>query len=136
MSSGGAGAFRALEEPERSWIARELLPSSEAYWKRFVRIVRGHPGQTTDPREYLYTGQSLWDNTMGETCARLADERPGWVVLHVNGRFHSDHFGGVMEQLVARRPGTRVTTITATAVEDVAGLVFCPPSTPASPRIP
>ena len=116
VSRGGREAYEALTEEQRAWIAPELLPNSEAYWERFVRIVRGHAGQTTDPGDYLYTGQSLWDNTMGFSCAEALEAHPGWVVLHVNGRFHTDFGQGTVDQFRNRAPGARVVTITATPV--------------------
>lgn len=122
VSMGGRAAFEALSDEERGWIAPELRPNSREYWARFVRIVRGRPGQTTDPADYLYSGQSLWDNTMGYSCAEASRARPGWLVYHVNGRFHTDYGQGTVDQFLQRAPGAEAMTITASSVADVFAL--------------
>jgi len=128
VSRGGREAFEDRAAEERGWVAPELLPNSTAYWERFVRIVRGHAGQTTDPADYLYTGQSLWDNTMGYSCAEALRARPGWLVYHVNGRFHTDYGQGTVDQFLQRSPGATAMTITCTVVGDLFGLELGEPT--------
>jgi predicted esterase len=59
----------------------------------------------------LYSTQSLWDNSMGESCALALDQNPGYSVVHVNGGFHSSHWDGTVEQLKKRKPNAKVKTV-------------------------
>src|SRR5262249_29649493 len=62
-----------------------------------------------DPR--LMATQSLWDNTMGESCALALQRHPGASVLHVNGGFHTEYWDGTARQLALRRPDARIRTV-------------------------
>lgn len=60
--------------------------------------------------ESFFRAQSLWDWTMADSLARAAaaGNRP---ILHVVGRFHSDHRGGLVQALEKLRPGDRIITV-------------------------
>jgi len=120
VAFGGRKALDKLSGEERGFLATELKPNSEAYWKRFARVVRGHMRRIVQgsPERRLLSSQSLWDNTMGESCARAVERHPGWIVLHINGGFHSQFREGTVGQLLARRPAARVTVIEASPVDD------------------
>lgn len=122
VASGGADALNALPAAERGLLPPEILPQSAAYWERFRRVLRGHMGATTgptDPGKMLYTTQSLWDNCMGWSCAQALARHRGHVLLHVNGAFHTRRRQGTVEQLLLRRPSTRVLTVELIPVEDL-----------------
>ena len=120
----GRPALDRLPSAERKQLARKLLPNTDAYWERFARVVRGHmtmiAGDT--PEKRLTSGQSLWDNTMGESCVNALKRWPGYVVFHVNGSFHSKYREGVVTQVLERRPATRVAVLEAVAVSDLPGV--------------
>ncbi|MFQ5655674.1 MAG: ChaN family lipoprotein, partial [Planctomycetota bacterium] len=124
IGRGGKEAFEGLTDEERGWAPAELHLSGDPYWKRFERVVRGHLSGMFggDLEKLVYSGQSLWDNTMGESCALALERHPGRLLLHVNGGFHTGYRQGTVEQLLARRPGTRVRTITVVPVKDLAGI--------------
>jgi len=121
VGMGGREAFDALPPEERALLPDELLPTGEAYWERVARAVRGHAMGGTDPDARLTSAQSLWDNTMGDSCAKALARWPGWVVLHVNGGFHSQYRDGTVHQLLARRPETRVAVLEAVPVDEFRG---------------
>jgi len=111
----GPQVLERLEGDERRQAPAELIPETPATWRRVDNAVRGHvgmmggPPDPGDPR--LYDTQSLWDNSMGEACARALDEHPGAVVLHVNGGFHSEYHDGTVHQFRARKPQAEVLTV-------------------------
>ncbi len=116
ISTGGAEAWAALTPDERALVPPTLEPGTVEYWKRFHSATGGHMGgdgtaSDPDPMSYLYSVQSLWDNTMGWSCARALTEHPGCAVMHLNGGFHSKYGDGTVEQLRRRSPGARVATI-------------------------
>jgi uncharacterized iron-regulated protein len=121
---GGPEALAKLPPEKRALLPEKLLPNTEAYWERFERVVRGHMGMIagTTPEKRLTSGQSLWDNSMGESCVRALAAHPGHVVLHINGGFHSQYREGAVTQLLARRPDTRVAVLEAVAVTDLPGV--------------
>ncbi|HTE07070.1 MAG TPA: ChaN family lipoprotein, partial [Planctomycetota bacterium] len=132
----GAAALDALRASGSRDIPSELLANTDGYWRRVDNAVRGHqamlgamPGAMGDvsAQARLISVQSLWDNTMGESCARALDEHPGDLVLHVNGGFHSAYRDGTVRQLRLRKPQARVLTVAIVPVDspataDVAGL--------------
>jgi len=70
--------------------------------------------------ERMYQAQCLKDETMGESVARAW--RPGRLVLHYNGAFHSDFRLGTAERAERRASGARMLVITAVPVKDLDGL--------------
>jgi uncharacterized iron-regulated protein len=110
-----AEGFAQLTSEQRQQAPEEVLANTPAYWRRVDNAIRGHAGMTgpppaaDDPR--LFDTQSLWDNSMGESCARALARHPGWLVLHVNGGFHSAYWDGTVRQLRLRRPDARVLTV-------------------------
>lgn len=117
----GKKAFDALTPEERKQIASELLPETDAYWSRVDAATRGHGAMgVADASDRLYSGQSVWDNTMAESIALALDAHPDHCVIHVNGGFHSAYFDGTVAQLEKRKPGLKVATIAIDAVTDLA----------------
>lgn len=109
------GGLNGLSAGERAFAPRELFANTPAYWRRVDNAIRGHVGMmgprpaADDPR--LLDTQSLWDNTMGESCALALDRHPGALVLHVNGGFHSEYWDGTARQLALRKPKANVKTV-------------------------
>lgn len=125
VSMGGANAFAALTDAEKQLMPSELLPNTKEYWQRFDRATRGHAGGGgSDPAQMLYSGQSLWDNTMGWSCARAHERFPGWLVLHVNGGFHTAYADGTAGQFKQRAKDAKVATVQIDAVSDLAGIAL------------
>ena len=128
ISSQGAVAWAALTTEERALLPETLLPNSSAYWERFDRATRGHAGMGggLDPDKVLYSTQSLWDNTMGWSCARALTRWPGHLVLHVNGGFHTAHGEGTASQCQQRRPDAKIATVAIELTSDLAAVEFDP----------
>ncbi len=60
----------------------------------------------------LLAAQNLRDAAMADALATALDARPGALVLHVNGTFHSEGGLGVPEHLARLRPGARALVVT------------------------
>jgi uncharacterized iron-regulated protein len=125
----GEPALDAARAQAPDQVPAELLASTPEYWRRVDNAIRGHSGMMgaggADEDRRLST-QSLWDNSMGESCARALDAHPGWSVVHVNGGFHSQYWDGTVRQLRLRRPQLQILTValvpaTNPAVEEVSG---------------
>lgn len=80
-----------------------------------------HPPENDDALERMYAAQCLKDDTMAESIARYLESAGPWppLVVHWNGRFHSDHGLGTVERLRARRPDLAIAVVTMIAAADV-----------------
>ncbi len=110
---GGREAYEGLDEEGRGGIARTLFDNDPLYWERFDRAIRGHGGglASASQSDRLYSVQSLWDNTMGESVADALKAHPGYRVLHVVGGFHTRGGLGTVEQFRRRAPGATIRTV-------------------------
>lgn len=112
VSAGKREALEELAPAERSLLPAEILPASAAYWERVDRATRGHMNFARLPDEQrLYSGQNLWDNSMGDACARALAAHPGCSVLHVVGGFHVMYHEGTVVQFQARAPAAQVSVV-------------------------
>lgn len=121
---GGRAALDSLPPEQRKLLPAKLYPNTEAYWERFARVVRGHMNMIVGntPERRLTSSQSLWDNTMGESCVKALAAHPGHLILHINGGFHSRDREGAVTQVLARRPETKLVVLEATPVDDLPGV--------------
>jgi uncharacterized iron-regulated protein len=112
VSSGGRAALDALAPGERRLLPGEIHPADRAYWERVDRATRGHMGFASLPDEKrLFSGQNLWDNSMGAACAEALERHPGHAVLHVVGGFHVQYRDGTVAQFRRRAAGARVAVV-------------------------
>lgn len=115
IMSEGLAALDKLPPEERVFAPKEFFAHRPEYWRRVDNAIRGHAGMmgpapaADDPR--LDDTQSLWDNSMGESCALALARHPGALVLHVNGGFHSEYWDGTVRQLLLRKPAAKVLTV-------------------------
>jgi uncharacterized iron-regulated protein len=126
----GLGSLEALRASQRALFETPVESSgagaapgsvnSAAYRERFFESMGGmlasHGGddlgevELGERVEGYFRAQRVWDATMADTIVRaLASGRT--PVVHVVGRFHSDFRGGLVEAVWARRPGTRIVTL-------------------------
>ena len=114
IAQGGEEAWKQLQRESPAWVPRQVLPHSKEYWRRVDNAIRGHLEMMrlpTDPEARRFSTQSLWDNTMAESCVLAAERHPGWLVLHINGGFHSAYHDGTVRQLKLRLPKAKITTV-------------------------
>ncbi|HEX6882657.1 MAG TPA: ChaN family lipoprotein, partial [Planctomycetota bacterium] len=108
VASGGKAALDALAPEERRLLPEEILPAEAGYWERVDRATRGHMNFASLPEEKrLYSGQNLWDNSMGAACAEALAAHPGATIVHVVGGFHVMYGSGTAAQFRRRAPGSR-----------------------------
>ena len=107
---GLAAAFAHLTPTDRALVARTVyapdLNGDDAYARRFAAIIAdghgdGKPMDAATVRRF-FEAQCLRDDTMAETVANALGA--GRYVFHVNGGFHSESGGGVVQRLQWRLP--------------------------------
>ncbi|MBM4000892.1 MAG: M20/M25/M40 family metallo-hydrolase [Planctomycetes bacterium] len=119
VGAEGAAGVEKLDPESRALVPESLHPNTDAYWRRADNAMRGHAGAMR-AADRLYSTQSLWDNAMGETCAKALDRFPGHGVLHVNGDFHSTYWDGTVHQLRLRKPQASIRTVSVVPVTRIA----------------
>jgi len=118
VAGGGLAALDALPPEERTWAADTLhCPRAGDYYERFVALMRNHPPadgvDASALADRMYEAQCVKDETMAESIARALLARPGALVVHMNGAFHSDFGQGAVAGTERRLPGREVRTLTA-----------------------
>jgi len=114
----GLAGLAGLSGEARGLLAPLPLPSPGAgYAQRFAAFAAGAPapsaaGGHANAAGAMFEAQWLRDATMAEAVARHLRARPGGLVVHVCGAFHSEGRQGTPEALVALRPGTRMLVLT------------------------
>ncbi len=121
MMQDGKAALEQLGD-HRDWAPQQFLENTPLYWKRTDNAVRGHLEmmRASEGEDRRYTTQSLWDNSMGESCAQALDQHPGHAVVHLNGGFHTQYWDGTAGQLRQRKPDAKIATIAITPAQSPA----------------
>jgi uncharacterized iron-regulated protein len=124
----GLAALDTLSSAARSNAAAQLACPEDDYYKKFVAVMgdmSGH-GPAASPEDArtrmtrMYQAQCLKDETMGESVARAW--RPGHLVVHYNGSFHSDFRLGTAARALARAGGATMLVVTAVPVSSLDSL--------------
>jgi len=159
VSRGGWIAVDTLPPASRRLMAAERECASDGeYFRRFGEAMGGMGGHGADADtaaaramvERFYQAQCIKDETMAESIARARQAWPGWMVVHYNGGFHSDHRLGTVERLTRRLPDLRIAVVAVVPVPDPAAadpaehagrgdyVVFvpAPPAVPPAPAAP
>ncbi len=126
VSREGRDALIRLSQP-----ARTLLPplpygaASADYEAKFRSLMAGMHGAAGGDGERrmpdlsrMLDAQSLWDAGMAHAIAETLAQVPRALVMHLNGRFHSEEGLGIPEHLAAYRKGTRMLVVTVVADAD------------------
>lgn len=83
------------------------------YYEKFLDIMGGH----TMPGMYIYQSQNIWDASMTYAILEARKQMPKNMVLHLNGRFHSDEYLGVTYRLL-NASGKQQNVRTITCIEE------------------
>ena len=125
VARGGLTALDTLPAARREQIAGAIACPEDDYFDRFKAVMgdmnsHGSAGSADSAKarlERIYQAQCVKDETMGESVARAW--RPGHLVVHYNGSFHSDFRLGSAERARQRAGDADVLVITALPVADL-----------------
>lgn len=95
------------------WAAASVDVSPGEYRDRFDEVMSGHGGMDAEVMDRFFAAQCIKDDTMAESIARRIASDPGTppVVIHWNGRFHSDYGLGTVERLRSRQPDLNIAVV-------------------------
>lgn len=125
----GPRSLDELSREAKSWLPPlPFHPASEAYAAKFRRFMGGDSmhtppaaqtpaAQAAHGASHLLDAQNLRDASMGHAVAEHLKREGNALVVHVNGRFHSEERLGVPEQILRYRPRTRVVVVTIVSGE-------------------
>jgi uncharacterized iron-regulated protein len=126
VGRAGLPALDTLAAASRTQVAEAVACPEDKYYDKFVAVMgdlSSHgpaPPGTEAPKVRvgrMYQAQCLKDETMGESVARVW--RPGRLVVHYNGAFHSDFRLGTAERARRRAPQAKLLVVTAMPVKDL-----------------
>ena len=136
------GLLAGLGDP---WAARSVDTSAGEYRRRFEEVMTGDHPVSDSTMDRVFASQCIKDDTMAESIAHaIQDESDGEaqtpIVVHWNGRFHSDYGLGTVERLRTRMPELNIAVVsmivTSNLDRDLRGdepdqghfVVFVPPA--------
>jgi len=123
----GPDILEQFTPTERSWVARDLHVTSDAYRDKYMQFQSGSAthggGGATTPEAQLksersFTAQVARDDTMAESIVLARRQYPGRKVLHITGGFHAEGFLGTVTRLRLRDPTLKIAVIDAVEVTD------------------
>ena len=121
-----------MELSERAKEAIAPLPydiASGAYAEKLMALMSHTPAPKNEdtsstglhspvpskPSYNIVQGQSLWDATMAYSIYRYKKSHPDARILHLNGRFHTEEYFGIVQRLNDYDPGIKTLVITGEA---------------------
>lgn len=115
--SGGLEALDTLPALAKSWMA----PLPIAYdpelpgYKKMKEMMPGHGGDN------LPKAQAIKDATMAHFI--LQYHKPGSLLIHFNGAYHSDNYEGILWYLRRQAPSLKYATISTVSQKDIQQLL-------------
>lgn len=124
----GLGDLEAGDPPR---FALPMATDIEDYKERLLHAMEDRDAGDDDFVR-MFDAQRVWDATMADSIVTALDDVE--KVVHITGRFHVEHRGGTVLEILARRPGTRLLVLSITEADaqvellepEVADLVLIP----------
>ena len=121
VTAEGPESLLALSPLAQSFLPPLPYPGpSERYraeWERLMTAdTTGAHGHAVS--SHALQAQALWDAAMAHAIAGALTRHPDALVVHLAGAFHVARGTGIPERIEDYRPGTAVTTVVVTRVED------------------
>lgn len=103
--------------------AEQSTAPQDRYWDEFRAAMADHIGNDGAERtmQRFYVSQCLKDDTMAESIVRVLARHEHMLVVHLNGKFHSDHRLGTAARVLSRRPNTSIAVVSMEVEESADG---------------
>ena len=116
LSDEGRRFLPPLPYPGPSTLYREQW---DAIMAEAMAGYEGEEGRGYSVNPNAIQSQALWDASMGHAVTQALVEHLNGFVVHFAGSFHVERGTGIPERIQDYRPGTRVSTVVMTKVDDV-----------------
>jgi uncharacterized iron-regulated protein len=116
----GRASLAELSPAAKQWLAP--LPYGEpvpAYREKFEALMGDGHGAAPNMPAHIIDGQALWDATMAYSISQALARAPNALVVHANGKFHSEERLGVPAQLLRYTPKARLLVVTVVSTDAV-----------------
>lgn len=111
VTRNGRASLDGLSAQAKSWLAPlPYAKASDAYIAKFNALM-GHAGMAGGG---MLDSQALWDATMAWSVAEFLKANKAPLVVHLNGKFHTEGRLGTVEHLLGYRPKAKVLVVTVT----------------------
>jgi len=114
----GRDSLNDLSAMAKTWLAPlPLAAASTTYAAKFSQLMGG---AANDPHASspMLEAQSLWDATMAYSIAEYLKQHPSSLVLHLNGKFHTESRLGIPEHLARYLPKSHAIVVTIVSAEN------------------
>jgi len=96
VARGGLKALDKVKPEERKFIAKKIYYEYPQYRKLFYKTMEEMGGPMSKHgaskfKEKFYKAQCVKDSTMAESIFNLHKKNPEFLIVHINGSFHSDY---------------------------------------------
>ncbi|MDE0898991.1 MAG: ChaN family lipoprotein [Longimicrobiales bacterium] len=121
VSGSGPESLSDLSETARSFLPPLPYPGpSDKYRAQWDALMaEAMAGSDESMSSNIIYSQALWDAAMGHAITEALVRHIGGFVVHFAGSFHVERGTGIMERIADYRPGTRVTSVVMTKVDDI-----------------
>lgn len=116
VSKNGFEALDALTPAEKAWMAPLPMPydSTLPGYVKMIEMMGGHGGSN------MPKAQASKDATMAYFS--LQAWKPGKLLIHYNGAYHSDYYDGINWYLKKANPALKIATISTVSQKDISKL--------------
>ncbi len=107
------------DEAKRAMAPLPYTYATGKYADKLNALMAGMNDSTsTKPKYKMIPGQSLWDVTMAYSIYEYLQKNKGSKILHLNGRFHTEEFLGIVGRLKEYDPNISSLVITTVGDEE------------------
>ncbi len=122
VARGGINALNKLSTVEKAFISKKIYHNFPRYRELFFKTMdgmrKGPMRIAKQMKENFYLAQCLKDSTMAESIFNVYREHKGYLILHVNGCFHSDYKLGTVAVLKALNKDIKIFNIKVIKTEE------------------
>ncbi len=116
VARNGLAVLNNLKPAERRLIAKTIYFDYPQYRKLFYKTMEAMGGPMGKHgafkfKEKFYKAQCVKDSTMAESIYREMKKNPGFLILHINGSFHSDYKLGTAGVLKTLFPEVKIANV-------------------------
>ncbi|MFC1554001.1 ChaN family lipoprotein [candidate division KSB1 bacterium] len=131
VSTKGFEALDKVENLDKTSLAPLPLryPENPEYRKKFFDLMRPPVSAGKDaPKgmvmpmmnlENTFNAQVLWDATMAYSIGQFFKKQSNYMIIHINGSFHSDNKFGILAHLNMDFSSIKMATLTVVPVDDL-----------------
>ena len=116
VSRKGLAILKEIPEKERKFIAAKIYYEYPKYRELFYKTMKAMGGPmgrhgASKFKEKFYKSQCVKDSTMAESISKIIKNYPDYLILHINGSFHSDYKLGTAAVLKTLNPKVKIINI-------------------------